>query len=291
MNVVLFVLVPAGVLLAFAVWRAASSPCGWRAWILYQIARVYSPVVFGWRAVNASTIPEDSPAIVISNHASPADPMLLWMGHLRQFRKKKQIRVIEFMTAKEYVEQRNLVGWICRVLKTIPVARSGRDMRPAREALRRLKEGRLVGIFPEGQINRDAPDQQLLPGDTGAAWLALKSRVPVVPIYIRGAPQASTMVRCFIKPARVRVTYGQPIDLSPWFDHRLTQKLLRDVTDVMMTCLAELGDVDPPLPAKSSHATAGDATAKAPESTSEQTDLSRQSGPSVEPLNSSPLSH
>jgi len=270
MNDTLYLLIPIVVLLILIVWWALSSPCGWRAWMLYQITRVYCPLVFRWKATNASTIPEHSSAIIIANHTSPVDPMVLWMGHLRSFRRPR-MRVIEFMTAKEYCEQRNIVGWICRALDAIPVTRSGRDMGPAREALRRLKDSRLLGVFPEGRINAETPDQQLLPGEVGTAWLALKSGVPVIPIYVHGAPRAKTMVRCFITPTRTTLTYGDPIDLSAWTGSRLTQETLREVSDLMMTRLAELGGINPPRRTKSKRM----ATEK-PKSVARQSDTGRQ---------------
>lgn len=237
-------------LLLFAIWvtwRVRVSGCGLQAWFLHWVARVYTRVMFDLKADTERTIPEDAPAIIISNHTSPVDPMLLWADHCGSFR-SPVIRLPGFMTAKEYCDQRGLVGWICRVMESIPVARHGRDMTPAKQALKRLKDSQLVGVFPEGKINAVAPDVQLIPGDTGAAWLALKSRVPVIPVYIREAPRGKSMVGSFLVRTHSRLYYGQPIDISRWYDQRLTQEILREVADEMMLQLARLGGVKPPPP-------------------------------------------
>ena len=141
-----------------------------------------------------------------------------------------------------------IVGWICGVMESIPLARSGRDMGPTRVALQRLKNNQLVGVFPEGKLNDVAPDVQLIEGDTGAAWLALKSGVPVIPVYIHGAPRGKSMLRSFLVRTQTTLHYGQPIDISRWFGQRLTQDMLREVTDELMTQLARLGGVRPPAP-------------------------------------------
>ena len=203
------------VIATWVVWRVHASKCGFQAWFLHAIARGYTRVVFRVKAVNGRTIPEDSAAIIIANHTSPVDPMLMWADHCRSFQ-GSTIRLPGFMTAKEYCDMGGIIGWICGVMESIPVTRNGRDMGPAREALRRLKNNRLVGVFPEGKINDVAPDVQLIQGDTGAAWLALKSRVPVIPVYIRDAPRAKSMIGSFLVRTHSTLHYGQPIDISRW---------------------------------------------------------------------------
>lgn len=259
MNVVYYAAAVFAVIVMIAVWRVHVSACGFQAWFLHAIARGYTRFVFRVKAVNHRTIPEHTAAIVIANHTSPVDPMLIWADHCREF-KGPTIRLPGFMTAKEYCEIGGIVGWICGVMACIPVERSGRDMGPARDALRRLKDEHLVGIFPEGKINAVAPDVQLIQGDTGAAWLALKSRVPVIPIYIRNAPRGKSMLGSFLIRTHSVLHYGKPIDISRWYDKRLTQDILREVTDEMMHQLAILGGVKPPLPivAEASAAVAGD---------------------------------
>jgi 1-acyl-sn-glycerol-3-phosphate acyltransferase len=93
-------------------------------------------------------------------------------------------------------------------------------------------------VFPEGRINTGLG---LLDANPGVAFLALKSRVPVYPVFIHNSPQANSMVECFYTASRVRVVYGDPIDLSEFYDQRTTHELLQHVTDLLMHRLAELG--------------------------------------------------
>lgn len=227
--------------LGTAVYRAKTCSEGVDAWLCYQIARILSITFFHWRPLNLSTIPEHGPAIIVANHTSPVDPVILWLGHFRGF-KKPRLRVIGFMMAREYYIG-GAIGWVCRSMQSIPVDRDGKDMSPVKEALQRLKDGKLLGLFPEGKLNVASPDEQLLPGGTGVAWLALKARVPVIPIFIKGAPRSDSMVKAFFTWSHARVKYGPAIDLSKWHDQRPTHSMLAAATDEIMRALAELGGV------------------------------------------------
>ena len=225
---------------------------GWRVWLLYLIERFYIAFMFHWRANSRCPYPEVGGAIILSNHRCPVDPMFAWMNsHFRHEEHARSIRVIGYLMAREYYEQPGLIGWIGRAMQSIPVDRNGQDIGPTREAIRRLERGDLIGIFPEGRINLG---EGLQPANHGIAFLALKAGVPVIPAFIHNAPQGESMTAPFYTPQRVRVTYGAPIDLSPWQGQHKTQELLQALTDALMNKLADLGGVRylPPT-ATSSH--------------------------------------
>jgi 1-acyl-sn-glycerol-3-phosphate acyltransferase len=213
------------------------------AWICYQLACLFGRFRFHWKSQNPCPIPESGPAIIVANHTSPTDPVILWIKHFASFRRPR-LRVIGYMTAKEYCDMWGPVGWICRAMQSIPVARSGRDMAPVKLAYERLKAGHLVGLFPEGRINVRSPSGKLLRAGTGAAWLALKSHAPVIPIYIRDAPRSESMVQCFLKATQTTVIYGEPLDLSQWLDQKPTRAVLAEMTNHIMSELARLGGVE-----------------------------------------------
>ncbi len=198
--------------LGTAVYRAKTCSEGVDAWLCYQIARGTFDYVLPLAPAESLHHPEHGPAIIVANHTSPVDPVILWLGHFRGFRKPR-LRVIGFMMAREYYIG-GAIGWVCRSMQSIPVDRDGKDMSPVKEALQRLKDGKLLGLFPEGKLNVASPNEQLLPGGTGVAWLALKAKVPVIPIFIKGAPRSDSMVKAFFTWSNARVKYGPPIDLS-----------------------------------------------------------------------------
>lgn len=212
----------------------------WRLWLLHAISRFYTPLVFRQRITQRCPFPIRGGALVIVNHRSPIDPILVFSGSPIKS-DGYRVRRPEFLTASEYCDFGGFLGFVTRTMQVIPVDRKGRDIGPVKEALRRLKEGRLVGIFPEGRINEGGDGRQLLPGNPGVAWLALHSRLPVYPVFIHGAPQGANLIEPFHTFCRVRVTYGPAIDLSEWHGRRITQELLQEITGLLMRRLADLG--------------------------------------------------
>jgi 1-acyl-sn-glycerol-3-phosphate acyltransferase len=159
-----------------------------------------------WHRLSASglaPLPEHGPAILISNHTCGIDHMLL---------QATCDRVLGFMVAREYYEWWWLKGF-CRLVGCIPVNRDGRDFSATRAAIRALKEGRVVPIFPEGHIVPTS-GRGLDPIKPGTAYLALHAQVPVVPAYVCGTPETAEILESLRTPSHARVIYGPPIDLS-----------------------------------------------------------------------------
>jgi 1-acyl-sn-glycerol-3-phosphate acyltransferase len=93
-------------------------------------------------------------------------------------------------------------------------------------------------MFPEGRIN--TTDEFMLPGRPGAAMVALRARVPIIPCYIEGAPYGKGALSPFLMPAIVRLTVGEPIDLSPYYDRDRDDGVLEEVTRLLMRRIAQL---------------------------------------------------
>jgi 1-acyl-sn-glycerol-3-phosphate acyltransferase len=223
-------------------WRSRRRcPNDWRVWFLHIVARFYTPLIFRQHIQADCPLPADGPGLLIANHRSPLDPVLIYSASPLK-RTGYRVRRPEFLTAAEYCNTGGLLDFITNSMGAIPVTREGRDMGPVKEALRRLKEGRIVGIFPEGRINTGAG---LLPAIPGVAWLALHSRAPVYPAFIHGAPQADTMVQTFYKFSHARVDFGEPVDLSAYYGRRINQELLQEVTELLMTRLGAIGGLSP----------------------------------------------
>jgi 1-acyl-sn-glycerol-3-phosphate acyltransferase len=188
------------------------------------VVRAYVQLWHRWSCDRMAPLPATGPALVISNHTCSADPAFLWAGSPRP---------LSFLIAKEFYAQPG-VQRICDAIHCVPVVRNGRDPQAVRESLRRLKEGRVVCIFPEGGLS--TAGRRSRPGKQGMAYLALKSRVPVIPAHIAGGPKTSEVLEAWLRPSRgVRVTFGPPLDLSAYYDRPLDRKLLHEVTLFLMS--------------------------------------------------------
>jgi len=157
----------------------------------YHRVEVFSP----------SCLPRTGPAILVCNHVSGLDPMLI---------QSACARMIVWMMAKEYYDLKSL-KWFYEAIDAIPVARSGRDMAATRAALRALHHGRVIGIFPEGRIETE---RELLPFQTGMAMMSIKTGVSVYPAYVDGTQRGKEMIPAIASPNRVTLGYGKPLNFK-----------------------------------------------------------------------------
>jgi 1-acyl-sn-glycerol-3-phosphate acyltransferase len=183
-----------------------------------------------WRATvnGVLPVPPGQGAIVVCNHRSPVDPCFIEIA---------THRAVHWMVAKEYCTQPAL-AWFMRMAEVIPTRRGGVDTQATKMAIRYAQNGEMVGIFLEGRINTTG--QLLLPGRPGAAMIALKARVKVVPCYIQGAPYDGTTLGCMLMPAKVTVRFGQPIDLSEFYGREDDRQVLEQLTKRFLTAIATL---------------------------------------------------
>jgi 1-acyl-sn-glycerol-3-phosphate acyltransferase len=176
-----------------------------RGWLrlLWGINATVCAFWYGLEAEGMAPLPEHGPAILIANHTCSIDPMVL-QATCR--------RVLGFLIAKEFFEN-PVFHPMCRLLGCIPVRRDGNDLTATRAALRALRGGRVVPIFPEGRIIPTS-GRELGEPKPGAAFIVLHARVPVIPAYIWGTPETDDIWKALRTPARARVVYGRPIDAA-----------------------------------------------------------------------------
>ena len=153
-------------------------------------------------------VPQSGPVILASNHLAVMDSFYLPLVVRRR---------ITFLAKSEYFTGTGLKGWLSRWFFTavgqVPIDRSNADTAQAAldTADRVLREGKLLGMYPEGTRS---PDGRLYKGKTGLARLALETGVPVIPVAMIGTnvvnPPGTTMLRF----GRVTVRFGKPMDFS-----------------------------------------------------------------------------
>lgn len=192
----------AGVWAAMMVTRYRQAPTHPALWATHLLLRFVARCYHDACRVGRCTLPTNGGAVLAATHVSGIDPLVLQAACQRRLR---------WMIAREYYEIRGL-GWVYRLAGCIPVNRDGRDAAATRAAIRRLRAGEVITIFPAGRIN--------LPGEPppdlkeGAAVLALLAGVPIVPARITGLSHRGVAAD-WLRPHRgVRVEFGPPIDVS-----------------------------------------------------------------------------
>lgn len=183
--------------------QANSKPLDARAGvrIFHGINRIYSRSYHQIRVLSPSKLPRKGAAILVCNHISGLDPLML---------QSVSNRVIVWMMAKEYYDIKAL-RWFYRTIEAIPVDRNGRDSAATRAALRALQNGSVLGIFPEGKIE---PTRDLLPFQTGVAMMAHRAGVQVYPTYMDGTHRGKEMATAFLHANNVCLNFGPPVGFS-----------------------------------------------------------------------------
>ncbi|MGE0756248.1 MAG: lysophospholipid acyltransferase family protein [Pirellulaceae bacterium] len=185
---------------------------------LWLAARLIVRVL--WRAQQPRRwpVPPGQGVVVICNHRSSIDPFFIQTILDRPMR---------WMVAREYIA-RGLMGWFLRTCNVIPVGRGGVDTAATKAAIRFAAEGGCVGMLPEGRIN--TTDDFMLPVRPGAIWVALRAGVPILPCYIEGAPYRGTVTSPFFTRARVRVKFGELLDLSAYREQSDDAAIVAELT-------------------------------------------------------------
>jgi len=161
--------------------------------VAWTICRVVCVVLWRFRATGVENVPRTGPLIVACNHVSYLDPVALGVG---------LPRMLTYLAKKELFAI-PLLGPIIRGCGAYPLDRDAGGVAAVRVALRVLKDGRCVGIFPEGtrNLNGTAPEKG------GAAFLAALSGAPVVPAAVVGTKDAQRL-------GQIRVAYGKPLIIT-----------------------------------------------------------------------------
>lgn len=187
---------------------------------------------FGIRYYGQTNIPREGGFLLVSNHQSHLDPPAVGAGVWRQ---------MNFVARKTLFDNR-VFGWIIRNIRALPIDRDGLGLGGLKEALRRLKSGEPMVLFPEGTRSPTGEIQPFLPGFTA---LAIRGKVPVVPAAIDGAFDAWPKGRSFpIFGHKIRVMYGEPIsvnEVKALGDRELVAETERRVRE----CLARLRAMRP----------------------------------------------
>jgi 1-acyl-sn-glycerol-3-phosphate acyltransferase len=176
------------------------SPCrrNW-VWLTFQIIlRTVFAFWLRYRARGIERIPESGGGLMLSNHQSFLDPLLIGLPLHRP---------VSFL-ARDTLFPVPVIGWILRHTYVMPLNRDTGGAGGIRETLRRLDDGFLVGLFPEGTRSGDGSLGELKPG---FAALVRRTELPIYPIGIAGAHRALGRGSLMLKPHRVCVVFGAPL--------------------------------------------------------------------------------
>ncbi len=190
-------------------------------WLLFHI---YLPA----KVIGRKNMPRKGAVIVIANHVSYIDPIFIGWA--------LQPRLIHYMGKKELFHNK-FVRFIITRWGMFPVDRDSFDRHAMTVALTMLKEGAVLGLFPEGTRSSSGELQQMR---SGAVRFAIKMRCPLLPVAISGTEKSYPRGAKFPKPARLKLNVGQPFELSQFYDTPMTSEASEQAIAIMREKIAAL---------------------------------------------------
>ena len=167
----------------------------------YSLSKALAKTFFHYRVIGAENMIEEGPCIIAANHCSFFDPPLVGVACKR---------AIHYLARKSLLEW-PVLGPIFPELNVIPVDRKNADRSALMGAIRVVKNGGAVLIFPEGTRS---PDGNLQPAQPGLGMIVAKTRAPVVPVRISGSYEIFNRDMRRPRIGTVRVTVGPVIQFE-----------------------------------------------------------------------------
>lgn len=167
------------------------------------VMAIASPIVRWWgrlEVVGEHLLPASGPTVLIANHDSAWDPLVLGVAAVR----RRQLRAL----AKSSLWKARPVGWVLDHMGQIPIDRGRGDIQALSAAISQLRAGACIGIFPEGTVSRGRPLRPL----SGAGRVVLA--VPDTRVVCTAVTGAVDIVR-FPKRPKIRVEFFEPTGGAP----------------------------------------------------------------------------
>ncbi len=192
----------------------------WVYTLLYPFIWLYMVILHPWKAVGRENIPEGG-VLICGNHTKMIDPLYVVCAIGR----KPQIRIM----AKAELMRVPVIGFLLKKAGIFGVERGKSDVGAIKESLRTLKNGQPLLMFPEGRRVRKGETGE---AHTGAAMLATRSNVPILPVYI--PPEKKWF-------HRVKVVFGKPY-MPTLSGKKVTPEDYQAIADELMEHIFQLED-------------------------------------------------
>ncbi|MEX0777109.1 MAG: MFS transporter [Phycisphaeraceae bacterium] len=203
--------------------------------LIWRSLRVYTAVWYRLRWIGRDHVPHAGPVILAPNHTAGLDPFLLQAA---------LPRLVCWLMLTEY--RLRIAWWLWDTCQPIALDRDSSDMNKIRQIVGRLRQDAVVGIFPEGELQRTK--RQLMPFQPGLAVIAKRSNAVIVPVWIDGTPKWHNMIWHFLIPSRCTIVFGEPYKPDPHGDNEAIMADLRRRMLALRDALPGRRDTEPTAP-------------------------------------------
>ncbi|HLL87714.1 MAG TPA: lysophospholipid acyltransferase family protein [Tepidisphaeraceae bacterium] len=196
------------------------------------VFRIFTTLVFDLKVWGLEHVPERGGVLLVANHQSFLDPPLV-SGRLN--------RPVSFM-AKSELFTNPLFAKLIRSLHAYPVRLGRGDKAAIEETVRRLHEGHVLNIYPEGARTETG---KLQPIQRGVALVVKKAGVPIVPVVLDGAYDSYPRGSKFFRPYPIRILYGPPLDVAGLKGEQIVQLIDRTFHEMLADLHRRAKALDP----------------------------------------------
>ena len=167
------------------------------AHVFWHLVRLYAFAYHRLEVLGKHHVPGNGPAVICANHTTALDPLLL---------QSQVTRPIRWLMYTHYLFKPLRPLW--GAIEPVAMAKDKPATAQVRQIVRVLQGGDLVGVFPEGHLQRET--RQLKPFEEGAVATARLARAPIVPAWVHGTPRVHAMMGHFLRPSLSTVVFGEP---------------------------------------------------------------------------------
>ena len=190
--------------------------------IVVFLVRMFCYIIFRVGKIGKENVPKTGAYIMCANHTSNWDPPIIVACTNRKMH----------IMAKAELFKNKFICWFAEKCWVFPVKRGGKDIESMKHSLKVLKDGEMLMLFPEGTRNGMSKNGK---AQNGAAFMALRTGVPVIPVGIIGD----------MKPFhKVTLNYGKPLDFSEYKSNKPEKDILEKVSQEIMDNIIMLTNIE-----------------------------------------------
>lgn len=178
-----------------------------------SVLRLFCKVFFKYEVIGIENVPLEGNVIIAANHKSNLDPIFVASS--------MTTREVAAIAKKELFDHK-VLGFILKKLNTIPIDRENTGIATVKQILRAIKDGYVLGLFPEGTRVKGKEFGQ---AKAGLSLFASKGKANVVPISV---------ISSYKLFSRVKIYIGEPIDMSQYFRAKLTNEDYERISEEIM---------------------------------------------------------
>jgi len=185
-------------------------------------------IIFRLKVIGRENIPQKEAVMLVANHVSFLDPVVIGVSCSRTL----------CYFAQSDLFRLPFLGRLIWSVNVTPINRQKLELSVLRRVYKLVKRKKAFVVFPEGTRSKTG---EIQPGKPGLGLIVWRTRVKVIPALIKGTDKALPVKARFIRPAKIKVIIGKPLNLTDFYNQPASKDLYQEIVDRMMSAIKDLG--------------------------------------------------